>query len=101
MIFSYQTRVGTRSRQQHSRNLGSKKGNVFKVSSNSKTTLNSIAHQKTPRKTVYVAKTEKTKIHDADFDVVVAKPPPKVHHKPLSSYPMQYTRLTTLIFSPI
>ena len=70
--------LGTRSRQQHSRNLGSKKGNVFKVSSYSKTVLGSVVHTKKPRKTVYVAKAEKTKIHDNESDVVVAKPP-KVH----------------------
>jgi len=66
---------GTRSRQQHSRNLGSKKGNVFKVSSHSKTVLGSVVHTKKPRKQVYVAKAEKTKIHDTESDVVVAKPP--------------------------
>ena len=85
--------LGTRSRQQHSRNLGSKKGNVFKVSSHSKSVLESVVHTKKPRTKVYVAKAEKTKIHDNDQDVVVAKPP-KVNDKLLNSF--KYTRLTTL-----
>ena len=84
--------LGTRSRQQHSKNLGSKKGNVFKVSSHSKTILGSAAHTKTSKQRVYVAKAEKTKIHDNDSDVVVAKPP-KV---PLFFFLFFiYTRLTT------
>lgn len=69
-------RTGTRSRQQHSRNLGSKKGNVFKASSYSKSVLDSVVHAKKPRKlVVYVSKAEKTKIHDTESDVVVAKAP--------------------------
>ena len=90
--------LGTRSRQQHSRNLGSKKGNVFKVSSHSKTILGSVVHTKTAKTRVYVAKAEKTKIHDNDSDVVVAKPP-----KVLSFLTIFIicTRLTTLLISSL
>ena len=66
--------TGTRSRQQHSRNLRSRKGDVFKGFYRGKAAHTPFVRDKKPRKTVHVTKEEKTNIHDDDntSDVVVA-----------------------------